>query len=204
MRTPVTPAAPAAAAGAADLYATPPFRALGRVRSRRQALISLPTRNTAAHTARQFASHLLQCWRVAEEARDDAVLVVSELATNAVEHGHRNMTIHLALASDTLHISVVDHGAAETPAQGPVDWEADEHGRGLFIVDALTTRLEAFAAPEGWYVYATLRVVAARDGSEGPHRHHEPPHRRSGVTVRHEDLRAVQSWTAPSQRRSSP
>jgi anti-sigma regulatory factor (Ser/Thr protein kinase) len=68
---------------------------------------------------------------------DDAALVVSELATNAVRHSaSRDGTYELRLEvkPGRLRIEVVDQGA---PAQVAVVGEPGESGRGLLIVEAL-------------------------------------------------------------------
>jgi anti-sigma regulatory factor (Ser/Thr protein kinase) len=69
----------------------------------------------------------------------DLELVVSELVTNAFDHGRG--TIHLALAheGDELHGSVTDAGQGFAYENRTVA-DHERRGRGLWIVDALVTR----------------------------------------------------------------
>ncbi|MEU5225316.1 ATP-binding protein [Streptomyces toyocaensis] len=69
---------------------------------------------------------------------DDATLIVSELVTNAIQHGNGlQVTFTMTVRSGFLHLAVHD----ETPSR-PVVCDADkdaEHGRGLFLVEFLAT-----------------------------------------------------------------
>jgi len=69
----------------------------------------------------------------------DLELVVSELVTNAFDHGRGTIHLELAHDGDELHGSVTDDGhgfAYETRTVG----DNELRGRGLSIVDALVTR----------------------------------------------------------------
>ena len=69
----------------------------------------------------------------------DLELVVSELVTNAFDHGHGTIQLVLAHDGDDLHGSVTDDGpgfAYESRTVG----DHERRGRGLAIVDALVTR----------------------------------------------------------------
>ncbi|MGW1304692.1 ATP-binding protein [Streptomyces sp. NPDC002514] len=100
----------------------------------------LPHCPEAASDARRITKQLLAEWGVADGAADSVLLTVSELVTNAVEHGLAPVTFGLSRDSSTrqVHIEVADGG----PAVAGRDWGADgadgEHGRGLTIVDHLT------------------------------------------------------------------
>ncbi len=81
----------------------------------------------------------------AAEPIEDVRLVVSELVGNAVRHGAglsgRMLEVSWLLSDDAVVICVADGGAGlpERPALGFVPADATE-GRGLAIVDALSTR----------------------------------------------------------------
>lgn len=86
---------------------------------------------------------------------DDAVLIVSEIATNAVLHSQSRgefFTVRVELSSDHVRIEVEDLGGA---------WRAkrdDGRPHGLDVVEALT-------GPDGWGVERTDdgdRIVWAR------------------------------------------
>ncbi|MFE7114550.1 ATP-binding protein [Streptomyces sp. NPDC057654] len=68
---------------------------------------------------------------------DSAALVVSELVTNALVHsGGQEGILSLSLRDDRLRIEVHDG----VPSYRPVYWSAgaaDEHGRGLVLVNAI-------------------------------------------------------------------
>ncbi len=96
---------------------------------------------TSAGDARRITRAALHAWGVDEDTTDQALLVVSELVTNAVEHALPPITLHLGRPAqgDALHIEVDDGG----PASQEGDWTAgcapDEHGRGRDVVAALAT-----------------------------------------------------------------
>jgi anti-sigma regulatory factor (Ser/Thr protein kinase) len=77
---------------------------------------------------------------------DDAALIVSELATNAVTHGRvpgRDFEVRLDLTERTLHIAVSDtHAERLPPAPGTLTPPppAAGCGYGLHLVDGLATR----------------------------------------------------------------
>jgi anti-sigma regulatory factor (Ser/Thr protein kinase) len=66
-------------------------------------------------------------------------LVVSELVTNAVEHGHGPVQLEVEAGEREIEGSVSDHGSGF--AYQPREFNGtDDHGRGLGIVNALVTR----------------------------------------------------------------
>ena len=68
---------------------------------------------------------------------DDALLVASELAANAVTHADSSCRIRLSLTEASFRIDVIDTGAG-TPEPQPSSY-TEEHGRGLHLIAALTT-----------------------------------------------------------------
>ncbi|WP_399897713.1 ATP-binding protein [Streptomyces sp. BBFR51] len=107
-------------------------------------------------TTRHFTAAVLVRWGVHGEDREAAVLIVSELATNAVRHGRSDLTVALALAGDTLHIDVTDHGEPSASPEPPAPGEC---GRGLDIVGCLADRTETVCRPWGRQVSAVLGVA---------------------------------------------
>ncbi|WP_371666745.1 ATP-binding protein [Streptomyces sp. NBC_00289] len=112
---------------------------------------ALEHRPQAAGTARHLAQVTLQNWRTDTEATDAAVLIVSELVTNAVEHAQAPIALHLHRepTGSRIWIGVTDGGPA--PHQGP--WTSscsdDEHGRGLTIVTMLADTHGTHPHPDG-------------------------------------------------------
>ena len=93
-----------------------------------------PDRTTPA-AARRWLGPLLG-GRVPATIRDDALLVGSELVTNAIEHGPDGADVYLAatVLEGAIELLVHDSGAAfETADAGP----DAESGRGLLIAEAL-------------------------------------------------------------------
>jgi anti-sigma regulatory factor (Ser/Thr protein kinase) len=67
----------------------------------------------------------------------EAVLIVSELVTNAIVHsGGREITVTLSLRSGFLRIAVRD-GVPSFHARPKAPRDADENGRGLVLVQSL-------------------------------------------------------------------
>src|ERR1700720_4026026 len=87
------------------------LRVLRALRGRRVPL-PFPVRPPAA--ARHFAIGTLRRW-AADHLADDAALVVTELAANAVVHARSDFTVALSAQGDTLRISVRDASPLPSP-----------------------------------------------------------------------------------------
>src|SRR4051794_17628241 len=72
-----------------------------------QARLSLPGETLAASAARRFASAVCRAWSV-EKLRDDVVLTVSELVTNAVVHARSSAVMTMSLTGLDLEVAVAD------------------------------------------------------------------------------------------------
>jgi len=100
---------------------------------------------------------------------DDLRLIVSELATNAVVHGGAvPFTVSLEEAAGSVRVAVHDDGAA-TIAPRLARREISETGRGLVIVEAVSTDWGVSAEPTG-----SKSVWASVDVSEIPDEVGEP------------------------------
>ena len=88
--------------------------------------------------ARAFVRDTLSRW--GESSRvGDAILVTSELFTNAVLHGSGRVDVYVTLDPEALRIAVVDDGR-RTPERWPKTGATPTlGGRGLRIVDALAS-----------------------------------------------------------------
>ena len=70
-----------------------------------------------------------------------ALLILSELITNAVRHGAEPIQVTVDDEADALRIEVSDGGGTYPPRSAPLIPNADQAGgRGLAIVDALAQR----------------------------------------------------------------
>ncbi|GGU99437.1 hypothetical protein GCM10010211_78460 [Streptomyces albospinus] len=115
----------------------------------------------AARQARTFTRECLRLWDEGEELIEAAVLIVCELATNAIRHGatllmaergllqgpDSMITLKLALRPDVLHIEVRD-GSAVLPVQRAAG-QGDDGGRGLTIIAALAESWTSGRDPSG-------------------------------------------------------
>ncbi|MFK4150029.1 ATP-binding protein [Streptomyces sp. NPDC004065] len=89
--------------------------------------------------ARTFTRQALADWAVPAGARDDILLCVSELTTNALVHGvppGRGFQLRLLPGRDTLRVEVHDSGDGTPRQTAP----RDESGRGLLLVSALAAK----------------------------------------------------------------
>ncbi|MCX4515606.1 ATP-binding protein [Streptomyces sp. NBC_01619] len=108
----------------------------------------LPHDTTAPATARRITHTLLARWGWEPDSIDSAVLVVSELITNAVEHANPPLSLDLqphspTIGSPDLRIQVTDGGPASAPGPWTRSCAADEHGRGKLLIAHLATPTEA-------------------------------------------------------------
>lgn len=99
-----------------------------------QAVIELPHALSSVAQAREFVRETLADWGI-DEPIDDALLVVSELAANALTHAGSAYRVRLSATPHALRVEVDDDGAG-TPEPRPLT-ETEEHGRGLYLVDSL-------------------------------------------------------------------
>ncbi|MFJ9434707.1 ATP-binding protein [Streptomyces sp. NPDC101490] len=117
---------------------------------------TLPREPKSAMVARRLVRTVLTLWGL-EPLIEDATLVVTELASNAADHG-RLRWIHVGVARPSTHVvrlSVADRSRVVPPRRTVVD---DDHsrGRGLFLVDALALRWGTELYPWGKQVWADL------------------------------------------------
>ncbi|MBL1118830.1 ATP-binding protein [Streptomyces sp. 110] len=87
--------------------------------------------------ARTFVAEALTVWRL-DGRLDDVRACVSELVTNAVEHGTSagpDFLVRVAHDDERVRVEVLDSGDG-TPAMKQTTPD-DDDGRGLFLVDAI-------------------------------------------------------------------
>ncbi|MEU9475802.1 ATP-binding protein [Streptomyces sp. NPDC048191] len=98
----------------------------------------------AVSAVRRRAAAVLADWSVCPYLVDDALLVVSELVTNALVHACPPAVLRLSWVRGdgecTLRVEVIDAGPALPISGSLIGVDPDEHGRGETIVHALATR----------------------------------------------------------------
>lgn len=120
----------------------------------------------AVRTLRHRAHALLTDRALAPDAVDDALLVISELATNAINHALPPAELRLSLPEvdgcRVLHIEVSDAGPVSPSSSVPGRPESDETGRGLGIVAALSLRRGTRVGPRRTIQWADLPAPPCR------------------------------------------
>jgi hypothetical protein len=119
---------------------------------------SLPPPGTIAGVRTRVAGELADGGLHGDHA-DAVLLVVTELLSNAVEHGRAPVRIQVTAASATVHIEVHDAGPG-TPQTQPL-WAHRLRGRGLLVVEALSSGWGWTGDPTGTIVWAD--IPAGRD-----------------------------------------
>lgn len=95
----------------------------------------LTSRPQEVGRARRVLADRLAEWGVGGENADIAILLTSELVTNAIQHGRAPVVLEASVASGRLRVQVVDtSGNSVQPQPASLD---DVRGRGLYLVDAL-------------------------------------------------------------------
>jgi anti-sigma regulatory factor (Ser/Thr protein kinase) len=109
----------------------------------------------AAGEARSFVRSALAAWRC-DEPDDVAVLLTSELVTNAVRHAKTPCTVEVRLEDGELRVAVEDHD--RTLPQKDEAPLSSLTGRGLLLVDSLARRWGAELINGGKVVWFALRM----------------------------------------------
>jgi signal transduction histidine kinase len=96
-------------------------------------------------------------------AREDALLVASELVSNAVRHSQctdgQTLTVRARCVEDRLCISVVDPGVSGRRAE-VVERPPERGGLGLKVVEQLSERWGAKRGRDGYMVWAEMALAA--------------------------------------------
>jgi anti-sigma regulatory factor (Ser/Thr protein kinase) len=108
----------------------------------------------APRRARRFVAQVLDDWGY-QSLIDDAMVVASELATNAVMHAHSSFTLSLAAGREVVRISIRD--ASVLPPARRESPPLASSGRGLGLVAGIATAWGTEAVPGGKVVWAELR-----------------------------------------------
>lgn len=124
------------------------------VRTPRAAVVlDLPQELGSVRSARSLVRRTLADWDLGH-LEDEAILVVSELAANALNHARSSYQVRLYHHPSTVRIEVCDGGAG-TPEPQPTS-ATREGGRGLLLVSAMSVSWGLEQTSEGKVVWAEL------------------------------------------------
>lgn len=113
--------------------------------------LRLAERDTSAALARQFTRSTLAAW-ASRCSHDDFVLVVSELVTNALLHGHGTPAVRLNDLGDRIRVEVCD----ESPLLPVSHRVTPTSGLGLRVVEQISSAWGASRRGRGKVVWCEV------------------------------------------------
>ncbi|MBV8951614.1 MAG: ATP-binding protein [Actinobacteria bacterium] len=121
----------------------------------------VPCDESSPRRAREFVADVLTRASVTPRTRDDAVLLVSEVVTNAVRHAHSDAVIAVNVSDEHLRIGVTDQGPGWPEEQSYADTvpRCQPGGLGLQLVAELAGRWGTYRVGEGKTVWFELSPV---------------------------------------------
>jgi anti-sigma regulatory factor (Ser/Thr protein kinase) len=132
-----------------------------------RAAITLPADVDSPSQARAFVHERLQGTPVSDDVLADVLVVVSELVSNAVQHGSGDPRLELRLDRSCVHVEVGDDAVNAPPTPRPHDGAAFR-GRGLLIVAAVADRWGHARRGDVKWIWAELDASTARVLAAGP------------------------------------
>ncbi len=123
-----------------------------------RASIDLPASPDSVPVARHVVATLLAAWS-AEQLREDAVLLLSELVTNVLRHvvADPPLKVELLLSGPVLHVAVID----ESPTPPVLRTDATPGGHGLRLLAAIADRWGSDRHDNGKRVWFELSASPA-------------------------------------------
>jgi anti-sigma regulatory factor (Ser/Thr protein kinase) len=113
-----------------------------------------PAERSAATAARHLASGALRSWGYEQSVVEDAELVVTELAANAILHARTSFRVTVQRCGPLARIAVRDHARALPAVLDPEPTRPS--GRGMLLVSAVSRRWGVEVTAEGKTVWAEL------------------------------------------------
>jgi PAS domain S-box-containing protein len=131
-------------------------RVVGEPGDEQSVIRHIPSHERAVRDARRLVATTLRRWHAPQRVLDDLVLVVSELAANAVLHGRP--PIQLRLRRTPSHIVLELHDTAPYLPRKQRPTPDDEHGRGLQLVSSLCDRWGTRPTADGKAVWCMRSI----------------------------------------------
>ena len=125
-------------------------------RAHKMTSVLVPPHTIAVRGARRWARSQLESWGVNEETISTAVMCISELVTNVVQHAGTPARVTMELA-DQLLVTVEDTGTWSAPRTGSEDHSASQ-GRGLALVAGVSDAMGHGRGPDGSTVWFELML----------------------------------------------
>jgi anti-sigma regulatory factor (Ser/Thr protein kinase) len=116
--------------------------------------LDLPASASAARTGRAFVSAYCRRHHLPVRATEDAVLLTSELLSNAYLHARSATVVSVGLLDRTLRVEVADD--SETQPEPPEAGPSATGGRGMRLIDTLAQRWGVRRHPGGKSVWFEL------------------------------------------------
>ncbi|MER5428178.1 SpoIIE family protein phosphatase [Streptomyces sp. NPDC002588] len=113
----------------------------------------------AARQARRFTRRSLRSWGVPQDAMDTALLVVSELVTNALVHTDGPVRLDLTLIAERLRVAVTDASPRTPVKPAHLGWESTG-GRGILLVEAMSDAWGTLPVSGGKQVWCEVLLPA--------------------------------------------
>lgn len=130
-------------------------------------VLTLPAQPSSVSAARRFLSSRLAAQHVLDTTvASDAVLVVSELVTNAVLHGREPIVVEVSFADETTMgtpaaVRIVVSDASPVPPAMRDYGDGASTGRGLALIASLSRRWGVEVAEPGKAVWVELDTTSA-------------------------------------------
>jgi anti-sigma regulatory factor (Ser/Thr protein kinase) len=111
----------------------------------------------AAGLARIFLREAMRDWGLPDEVLSDCLTIASEIVGNVVRHARTPLTLRVSFDGVGVLIAATD-GAVSVPEQH-VATDASEDGRGLLIIETLSSEWGWHATAVGKTLWARVAVV---------------------------------------------
>ncbi|WP_167503972.1 ATP-binding protein [Streptomyces malaysiensis] len=125
-----------------------------------ESVFPLPRALEALGALRHHVRTTLAGWGVPAGTADDALLVISEMTTNAVTHAFPPAVLRLSCTHtdgcSALRVEVTDAGPTPQAERGEHGRQPEEHGRGTAIIAALSARCGICVHSDGTTRWAEL------------------------------------------------